>query len=158
MGVFFFMVGWVVVIGGVLVESMLMFFLIFMWMLLYFWVLCIFMKIDYCDVGVLMLNVIYGCLVIWNYIFVYMLFLVVIVIGMGFIFVGGLIYFVIVLVLNVLFVFGVIWIWCCDDVVCEVDEYKVEKCFFGLLFLYLFLYFGVIMVEVVLVFYGFGGW
>lgn len=63
-GVFLLMIGWVVVIGNVSLESFVLFLIIFMWILLYFWVLVLFKKGDYEIVGVLMLLVVVGEIVI----------------------------------------------------------------------------------------------
>lgn len=152
------MVGWAAVTGGVSVESTLMFLLIFMWTPPHFWALCLFMKTDYRDAGVPMLNVTHGRPATRNHILVYTLLLAVIAIGMGFTSVGGPIYLATALVLNAFFVLGAIRIWRRDDAACEADEHKVEKRFFGLSLLYLFLHFGAILAEVALAPYGLGGW
>ncbi|MCH2248275.1 MAG: heme o synthase [Cognatishimia sp.] len=152
------MVGWATVTGGVSVESTLMFLLIFMWTPPHFWALCLFMKTDYRDAGVPMLNVTHGRPATRNHILVYTILLAAIAIGMAFTSVGGMIYLVTALVLNAMFLLGAVRIWRRDDAACEADEHKVEKRFFGLSLLYLFLHFGAILAEVALAPYGLGGW
>lgn len=152
------MVGWAAVTGGVSVESTLMFLLIFMWTPPHFWALCLFMKTDYRDAGVPMLNVTHGRPATRNHILVYTILLAAIAIGMAFTSVGGMIYLVTALVLNAMFLLGAVRIWRRDDAACEADEHKVEKRFFGLSLLYLFLHFGAILAEVALAPYGLGGW
>ena len=152
------MVGWASVTGGVSVESTLMFLLIFMWTPPHFWALCLFMKTDYRDAGVPMLNVTHGRPATRNHILVYTILLAAIAIGMAFTSVGGMIYLVTALVLNAMFLVGAVRIWRRSDAACEADEHKVEKRFFGLSLLYLFLHFGAILAEVALAPYGLGGW
>ena len=152
------MVGWAAVTGGVSVESTLMFLLIFMWTPPHFWALCLFMKTDYRDAGVPMLNVTHGRPATRNHILVYTILLAAIAIGMAFTSVGGMIYLVTALVLNAMFLVGAVRIWRRSDAACEADEHKVEKRFFGLSLLYLFLHFGAILAEVALAPYGLGGW
>ncbi|NQY60272.1 heme o synthase [Cognatishimia sp.] len=152
------MVGWAAVTGGVSVESTLMFLLIFMWTPPHFWALCLFMKTDYRDAGVPMLNVTHGRPATRNHILVYTILLAAIAIGMAFTSVGGMIYLVTALVLNAMFLVGAVRIWRRSDAACEADEHKVEKRFFGLSLLYLFLHFGAILAEVALAPHGLGGW
>ena len=152
------MVGWAAVTGGISIESVLMFALTFMWTPPHFWALTLFMKSDYKDAGVPMLNVTHGRPATRNHILVYTLLLAIVAIGMGFTSVGGPIYLTVAVVMNALFVVGAIAIWRRDDAACEADEHKVEKRFFGLSLLYLFLLFGAILAEVALAPYGLGGW
>ena len=152
------MVGWAAVTGGVSVESTLMFLLIFMWTPPHFWALCLFMKTDYRDAGVPMLHVTHGRAATRNHILVYTILLAAIAIGMAFTSVGGMIYLVTALVLNAMFLVGAVRIWRRSDAACEADEHKVEKRFFGLSLLYLFLHFGAILAEVALAPHGLGGW
>lgn len=140
------MIGWVVVIGIISFELILMVLLIFMWILLYFWVFVIFVKFDYGCVGVLMLIEIYGCWVICNNIFGYMVVLLLVLFGIVFILIGGWIYFVIVIILNLWFFYVCVKVWCWDEEVVDVDEFVVEKLVFKVLLVYLFLYFVVLLI------------
>ena len=71
---------------------------------------------------------------------------------------GGPVYLATALVLNGLFLKGAIDIWKRDEVQAEADGYRVEKSFFKLSLLYLFLHFGAIAAEALLAPYGLGGW
>ncbi|WP_435141522.1 heme o synthase [Pseudopelagicola sp. nBUS_19] len=152
------MIGWAVVTGGISVESLLMFTLIFMWTPPHFWALCLFMKSDYKNAGVPMLHVTHGRRATRNHIFVYTILLVLISVGVAFTNVGGPIYLITALVLNAFFLEGAVAIWCRDEQQASLDSYKREKAFFKLSLLYLFLIFGAILAEAVLVPYGLGGW
>jgi protoheme IX farnesyltransferase len=60
--------------------------------------------------------------------------------------------------LNTLFLKGAYDIWNRDEVASEVDDYAVERKFFKLSLLYLFLHFGAILAEALLRPWGLGGW
>ncbi len=78
--------------------------------------------------------------------------------GTGFTSIGGPVYLVAALVLNMLFLKGAYDIWNRDEVASEVDDYAVERKFFKLSLLYLFLHFGAILAEALLRPWGLGGW
>ena len=151
-------IGWVIATGSMSVEAWLMFALIFMWTPPHFWALALFMKTDYDDAKVPMLTVTHGRLVTRRHIIAYTAPLAVLAIGTAFTFVGGVIYLITALVLNALFLKGAVDIWRRDEATAEADEYKVEKAFFKLSLLYLFLHFGAILLEAVLRPFGLGGW
>lgn len=152
------MIGWAAVTGGVSVESVLMFALIFMWTPPHFWALAMFMKSDYKDAGVPMLNVTHGRESTRKHILVYTILLAPIAVGIAFTSVGGLIYLVTSLVLNAGFLWGAFAIWRRDDAASYADEHKRERGFFRFSLLYLFLHFGAILAETALAPYGLGGW
>ena len=79
-------------------------------------------------------------------------------VGTGFTSIGGPVYLVAALVLNTLFLKGAYDIWNRDEVASEVDDYAVERKFFKLSLLYLFLHFGAILAEALLRPWGLGGW
>lgn len=151
-------IGWVIATGSMSVEAWLMFALIFMWTPPHFWALALFMKTDYDDAKVPMLTVTHGRLVTRRHIIAYTAPLAVLAIGTAFTFVGGVIYLITAVVLNALFLKGAVDIWRRDEATAEADEYKVEKAFFKLSLLYLFLHFGAILLEAVLRPFGLGGW
>lgn len=151
-------IGWVAATGSLTLEPILMFALIFIWTPPHFWALALFMRNDYDDAKVPMLTVTHGRRVTRVHIIVYTLILAVLAIGTGFTAVGGPIYLSVAIVLNALFVLGAVKIWRRDEVASEVDNFKVERSFFRLSLLYLFLHFGAIMVEALLKPYGLGGW
>ena len=71
---------------------------------------------------------------------------------------GGPVYLAVALVLNALFLKDAIKIWKRDEAMSEADNFKVERSFFKLSLLYLFLHFGAILTEAVLGRFGLGGW
>ena len=152
------MIGWAVATGGIGLESVLMFLLIFMWTPPHFWALALFMNADYEKAGVPMLTVTHGRRVTRNHILAYTVLLAPLAIGTGFTSIGGPVYLAVSVVLNALFLLGAVRIWRRDEDTCQADKYKVEKSFFGLSLLYLFLHFGAILAEAALRPYGLGGW
>ena len=152
------MIGWAAVTGGVSVESVLMFMLIFMWTPPHFWALALFMNSDYEKAGVPMLTVTHGRRVTRNHILVYTILLAPIAIGAAFTSIGGPIYLTAAVILNVLFLLGALKLWRRDEEQAKVDKYRLEKSFFGLSLMYLFLHFGAILAEAALKPYGLGGW
>ena len=152
------MIGWAVATGGIGLESVLMFLLIFMWTPPHFWALALFMNADYEKAGVPMLTVTHGRRVTRNHILAYTLLLAPLAIGTGFTSIGGPVYLAVAVVLNALFLIGAVRIWRRDEATSQDDKYKVEKSFFGLSLLYLFLHFGAILAEAALRPYGLGGW
>ena len=151
-------IGWVVATGSMSVEAWLMFALIFMWTPPHFWALALFMRSDYDDAGVPMLTVTHGRRVTRNHILGYTIALAVLAVGTAFTAIGGPIYLAAALVLNALFLKGAVQIWRRDEAASEADNFAVEKAFFKLSLLYLFLHFGAILAEAVLRPYGLGGW
>ncbi|MEO1364730.1 MAG: protoheme IX farnesyltransferase, partial [Pseudomonadota bacterium] len=76
--------------------------------------------------------------------------LVLLAVGTAFTAIGGPVYLLTAVVLNALFLKGAYDIWRRDEAQSEADGYAVEKAFFKLSLLYLFLHFGAILVEAVL--------
>ena len=152
------MIGWAAVTGGVSLESVLMFALIFMWTPPHFWALALFMRSDYDDAGVPMLTVTHGRRATRVHILVYTLLLAFLAVAAGFTSIGGPVYLVVSAALNLMFVAGAIRIWRRDEAMSDADNFAVEKSFFKLSLLYLFLHFGAILAEALLKPYGLGGW
>ena len=152
------MIGWVAATGSISIEAWLMFALIFMWTPPHFWALALFMKSDYDDAGVPMLTVTHGRESTRRHILVYTLLLVILALGTAFTSVGGPVYLTAAVVLNMLFLKGAVEIWRRDEDTAVADEYSVEKRFFRLSLLYLFLHFGAIGAEALLKPWGLGGW
>ncbi|KNG94817.1 heme o synthase [Pseudaestuariivita atlantica] len=148
------MIGWAAATGSVSVESVLMFALIFMWTPPHFWALALFMRSDYDDAGVPMLTVTHGRRATRVHILVYTLLLAALSLGLAATSIGGPVYLAAALVLNALFVRDAIRIWRRDEDASEADNFKVEKAFFKLSLLYLFLLFGAIGADTAL---GLGG-
>ena len=152
------LIGWVVATGSMSIEGWLMFALIFVWTPPHFWALALFMRSDYDDAGIPMLTVTHGRPSTRRHILGYTVVLFALAVGTGFTSIGGPVYLVAALVLNILFLKGAYDIWNRDEVVSEVDNYAVERKFFKLSLLYLFLHFGAILAEALLRPWGLGGW
>lgn len=146
------MIGWVAVTGSVSIEAVLMFALIFMWTPPHFWALALFMRSDYDDAGVPMLTVTHGRPATRRRILIYTVLLAILAVGMSFTSVGGVAYFAVAGVLNLLFLIDAVRIWRRDEVAAEADNYRIERRFFQMSLLYLFLHFGAIALEAVLPF------
>ncbi|GHG94361.1 heme o synthase [Pseudodonghicola xiamenensis] len=151
-------IGWLAATGSMSIEPWLMFALTFLWTPPHFWALALFMRSDYDDAGVPMLTVTHGRRSTRRHILAYTVLLVVFAVGAAFSGIGGPIYLAVSVVLNALFLRGAWRIFRRDEVASEADNFKVERGFFKLSLLYLFLHFGAILMEAVLKPYGFGGW
>ncbi|ATG34715.1 protoheme IX farnesyltransferase CtaB [Phaeobacter piscinae] len=151
-------IGWIAATGSMAVEPWLMFALTFMWTPPHFWALALFMRSDYDDAGVPMLTVTHGRRSTRKYILIYTALLALLAVGTAFSGVGGPVYLGVALVLNALFLQGAWKISRRDEDDSEADNFKVERSFFKLSLLYLFLHFGAILAEAVLKPYGLGGW
>jgi protoheme IX farnesyltransferase len=152
------LIGWVIATGSMSIEGWLMFALIFIWTPPHFWALALFMRSDYDDAGVPMLTVTHGRPSTRRHILGYTVFLFVLAVGAAFTSIGGFIYLTTALVLNTLFLKGAYDIWRRDEADSEADDYAVERKFFKLSLLYLFLHFGAILAEALLRPWGLGGW
>ncbi len=151
-------IGWVAATGSMTLEPWLMFALTFMWTPPHFWALALFMRSDYDDAGVPMLTVTHGRRATRVHILVYTALLSLLAVGTAFSGIGGPIYLAVALVLNALFLHGAWKISRRNEDDAEADNFKVERGFFKLSLLYLFLHFGAILVEALLKPYGLGGW
>jgi protoheme IX farnesyltransferase len=152
------LIGWVVATGTMSIEGWLMFALIFVWTPPHFWALALFMRSDYDDAGVPMLTVTHGRPSTRRHILAYTIVLFALAVGAGFTSIGGPIYLLAALILNSLFLKGAYNIWRRDEVIADGDDYAVERKFFKLSILYLFLHFGAILAEALLRPWGLGGW
>jgi len=151
-------IGWVVATGTMSFEPWLMFALIFIWTPPHFWALALFMRSDYDDAGVPMLTVTHGRRTTRNNILGYTVLLAILAVGTAFTAIGGPIHLAVAVVLNALFLKGAVEIWRRDEAMSEADNFAVEKRFFRLSLLYLFLHFGAILAEATLAPFGLGGW
>ena len=152
------LIGWVVATGTMSIEGWLMFALIFIWTPPHFWALALFMRSDYDDAGVPMLTVTHGRPSTRRHILAYSIVLFALAVGAGFTSIGGPVYLLAALILNTLFLKGAYDIWRRDEDIADVDDYAVERKFFRLSILYLFLHFGAILAEALLRPWGLGGW
>ncbi|WP_299892105.1 heme o synthase [uncultured Ruegeria sp.] len=151
-------IGWVAATGSMPLEPWLMFALTFMWTPPHFWALALFMRSDYDDAGVPMLTVTHGRRATRTHILIYTVLLSVLAVGTAFSNIGGPVYLTVALILNALFLSGAWKISRRTEADSEADNFKVERSFFKLSLLYLFLHFGAILVEALLKPYGLGGW
>jgi len=151
-------IGWIAATGSMAIEPWLMFALTFLWTPPHFWALALFMRNDYDLADVPMLTVTHGRRSTRNHILAYTVVLAAFAVATAFTGVGGPIYLAVALVLNALFLKGAVQIWRRDEDICEDDNFKVERAFFKLSLLYLFLHFGAILAEALLKPYGLGGW
>lgn len=141
------MVGWAAATGGVALESILMFAVIFMWTPPHFWALALFVKSDYGDAGVPMLNVTHGTRTTRNHILAYTILLAPVAIGLGFTSIGGPVYLTTAVLLNAWFVFAAYQVWKRDDAASGADAYKQERSVFKISLLYLFGHFGALLFD-----------
>ncbi|NIZ14577.1 heme o synthase [Phaeobacter sp. HF9A] len=151
-------IGWIAATGSMTIEPWLMFALTFLWTPPHFWALALFMRNDYDMADVPMLTVTHGRRSTRKHILAYTVILATFAVATAFTGVGGPIYLAVALVLNALFLKGAVQIWRRDEAASEVDNFKVERSFFKLSLLYLFLHFGAILAEALLKPYGLGGW
>jgi len=151
-------IGWIAATGTMAVEPWLMFALTFMWTPPHFWALALFMRSDYDDAGVPMLTVTHGRRTTRRHILAYTVLLALLAVATAFSGVGGPLYLAVALVLNAMFLMGAWKIFRRTEADSEADNFKVERSFFKLSLLYLFLHFGAILAETLLKPYGLGGW
>ncbi|SEV90000.1 protoheme IX farnesyltransferase [Cognatiyoonia koreensis] len=152
------MIGWAVATGGIGIESVLMFALIFMWTPPHFWALALFMKSDYGDAGVPMLNVTHGTRTTRNHVLGYALLLVPVALGLGLTSVGGPLYMATAVAMNAWFLKGCYDIWKRDTDAADADNFAVEKNTFKISLYYLFAHFLALLAEAILKTQGLGGW
>ncbi len=151
-------IGWVAATGSMSIEPWLMFALTFMWTPPHFWALALFMRSDYDDAGVPMLTVTHGRRSTRRHILIYTVLLALLAVGTAFSGIGGPVYLTVAVVMNALFLRGAWQIARRTEDDSEADDFKVERSFFKLSLLYLFLHFGAILAEALLKPYGLGGW
>jgi protoheme IX farnesyltransferase len=113
---------------------------------------------DYGDAGVPMLTETHGRPVTRRHIFFYTVFLVPVALGLGFTSIGGPVYLAAAFVLNLRFLYGAWLVWLRDDAAAEADNYAAEKWLFRISLSYLFLHFGLLLVEAALHSFGWSMW
>jgi heme o synthase len=144
------MIGWAVATGGVALESALMFLVIFLWTPPHFWALALFRNDDYARAGVPMLPVAAGDRATRNQILGYTVALVPVTLAIGVSGIGGPVYLAGAALLSGRFVLEGLRLWRRDAAAAEADRFRAEKRAFGFSILYLFLIFGLILIEAVL--------
>ncbi|SHJ14016.1 heme o synthase [Wenxinia saemankumensis] len=141
------LVGWVAATGAMALEPWLMVALVFMWTPPHFWALALFVRSDYGDAGVPMLTETHGARATRNHILAYALLLAPVALALGLTSVGGPIYLAGSIALNAAFVAGAARVWRRDQATAEADRFLAERKLFKLSLWYLFLHFGLLMVE-----------
>ena len=144
------MIGWAAATGDVTIASVLMFALIFMWTPPHFWALALFMRSDYDDAGVPMLTVTHGRPATRRHILIYTVLLTPVPVWLALTPIGGPVTLAAALVLSVLFLKGAYAIWQRDEVAAEADDYAVERKFFKLSLIYLFVHFLALLADAAL--------
>jgi heme o synthase len=138
-------IGWAAVTGDVTLLPILMFAIIFLWTPPHFWALALFMKADYGAAGIPMLPNVAGREVTRNQIFGYSWLMAAVVLapwGLG---LTGVIYGYPALALTAVFVFLAYAVW--RNPATEAAEMKPEKRLFAFSILYLFLLFGLLAID-----------
>jgi protoheme IX farnesyltransferase len=105
-----------------------------------------------------MLTVTHGRPATRAHILAYTVLLAVLSLGAAFSGIGGPVYLATSAVLNLMFLIGAWRIWRRDETDSEADNFAVERGFFKLSLLYLFLHFVAILAEALLRTQGLGGW
>lgn len=141
------MIGWIAATGEITLMPVLLFAIIFFWTPPHFWALALFRNEDYARAGVPMMPVTAGPRATRVQILAYALILAPVAILPAFTAIGGPVYLAGALVLNALFLHGAWRIWRRDEAAAEADRHLVEKRFFGLSIVYLFLHFCLILAE-----------
>jgi protoheme IX farnesyltransferase len=136
------MIGWAAVTGTVSVESIILFLIIFMWTPPHFWALALFSSRDYEKAGVPMLPVVAGERETRRQIMLYSLLLVPLTLLPGLIGMAGALYTGVMALLGAGFLVLAFRVW--RD---GTGAYKTAKQLFAYSILYLFLLFGVLLVE-----------
>jgi heme o synthase len=144
------MIGWAVATGSVAPESLMMFAVIFLWTPPHFWALALARNDDYVRAGVPMLPVTAGDRATRNQILGYAVVLALAALLPAFSHIGGPVYLAGALVLNALFLRGACRVWRRDAAASAADRHRVERRFFAFSILYMFLTFGLILVEAAL--------
>jgi protoheme IX farnesyltransferase len=139
------LIGWVAVTGDITLMPVLLFLIIFMWTPPHFWALALFVQIDYAKVGIPMMPVVAGERSTRHQIAAYAVALLPVTLAPWWIGGTGLIYGVSALALGLVFVFLSIKVGTRTSV--PGDGMLPEKRLFGFSILYLFVLFGMLVVD-----------
>jgi protoheme IX farnesyltransferase len=139
------LIGWVAVTGDITLMPVLLFLIIFMWTPPHFWALALFVQIDYAKVGIPMMPVVAGERSTRHQIAAYAVALLPVTLAPWWIGGAGLIYGVSALALGLVFVFLSIKVGIRTSV--PGDGMLPEKRLFGFSILYLFVLFGMLVVD-----------
>jgi protoheme IX farnesyltransferase len=138
-------IGWTAVTGDITLMPILMFAIIFLWTPPHFWSLALFMKTDYSNAGVPMMPVTAGQKSTRNQIFAYSWIMAASALAPWILGMTGKIYGFTSLVLNLVFVVLAFMVW--RNPAVDAAEMKPEKRLFGWSILYLFILFGALALD-----------
>jgi heme o synthase len=138
-------IGWTAVTGDITLMPILMFAIIFLWTPPHFWSLALFMKTDYSNAGVPMMPVTAGQKSTRNQIFAYSWIMAASALAPWMLGMTGKIYGFTSLVLNLVFVALAFTVW--RNPAVDASDMKPEKRLFGWSILYLFILFGALALD-----------
>ena len=137
------LIGWVASTGTIATEPVLLFLFIFLWTPPHFWSLAIITKDDYAKASIPMFPVLYGVEKTRKSIFLYTLVLIVCSQSIAFTEIGGPLFFLLSNALNAVLLLSAVRLFS----VKRKDGYERERKFFKFTILYLFLYFGLLVIS-----------
>ena len=137
------LIGWVATTGAVSIEPLLLFLFIFLWTPPHFWSLAIITKDDYAKASIPMFPVLYGVEKTRRSILQYTVILIISSQVISFSEIGGPMFFLLSNVLNALLLLSAVTLVRFN----ENDGYERERRFFKFTILYLFLYFGFLVIS-----------
>ena len=137
------LIGWVATTGTVSIEPLLLFLFIFLWTPPHFWSLAIITKDDYAKASIPMFPVLYGVEKTRRSIFHYTVILIISSQVISFSEIGGPVFFLLSNVLNALLLLSAVNLVRFN----ENNGYERERRFFKFTILYLFLYFGFLVIN-----------
>ncbi|MDC3090727.1 heme o synthase [Paracoccaceae bacterium] len=137
------LIGWVATTGTISTEPLLLFLFIFFWTPPHFWSLAIITKDDYAKANIPMFPVLYGVEKTRKWILLYSVILIVCSQFIAFTEIGGPLFFLLSNALNAILLLSAISLFRLHG----NEEYKKERRFFKFTILYLFLYFGFLVVN-----------
>ena len=136
------LIGWVATTGTVSIEPLLLFLFIFLWTPPHFWSLAIITKDDYAKASIPMFPVLYGVEKTRRSILQYTVILIICSQAISFSEIGGPVFFLLSNVLNALLLLSAVNLVRFN----ENNGYERERRFFKFTILYLFLYFGFLVI------------
>ena len=137
------LIGWVASTGTIATEPVLLFLFIFLWTPPHFWSLAIITKDDYAKASIPMFPVLYGVEKTRKSILLYTLVLTICSQSIAFTEIGGPLFFLLSNALNAVLLLSAVRLFS----VKRKDGYERERKFFKFTILYLFLYFGLLVIS-----------
>ena len=137
------LIGWVATTGSISIEPLLLFLFIFLWTPPHFWSLAIITKDDYAKASIPMFPVLYGVEKTRRSILHYTVILIICSQVISFSEIGGPLFFLLSNVLNALLLLSAVNLVRFN----ENNGYERERRFFKFTILYLFLYFGFLVIS-----------